>query len=424
MLSTLAAPAAASSSLTYRELKKILKDVFLAPQYEEYLFSEPPTIETTIADCAAARKECSDISAKIKSKKLDITNLSSAIAASKKNVGSKKESGSEEDGDPTNILVERESQVKDLEADYIQKNRMHSEMQKSRDLQVLEVERYSKLCTLIVPMLGKLTEVLLQSSTLGPADTQISIKKLFARLEIFVEKAEPVNAGIVAKALGTLCDAHVIPGLYSDIADRLQRFYADFCVFRKKYAHEPTVFALLSLDVFMGLVDAAFPRSEGSLSFIREIEKIVIPSHFEDSFEDTTVALSTWFADLLSVATRNGRHLPLAPTPTKAALATVAKGSPRLSSGINLRGVTPEGILAMTHTYAKDVPGPTCFCPVHGPDIGKHPLWLCNTFLTRLDELPLAGKNADFMALVAKNKASIDARRLKYASTSRDAPPK
>ena len=421
MLSTLAAPAAASSSLTYRELKKILKDIFLAPQYEEYLFSEPPTIESTIADCAAARNECSDVLTSIKLKKLDIRSLSSA--AFKKEAGSE-EDGSEEDGDPTNTLVERESQVKLLEEEYIRKCRLLSEMQKGRDFQLAEVERYSKLCTLIVPMLGNLNEVLLQSSTLGPAETQISIKKLFARLEVFVDKAEPVNVYLVANALAKLFSNHVIPGLYSDIADRLQRFYADFCTFRKKYAHEPTVFTLLSLETFMGAVDVAFPRSEGSLSFILEIKKIVIPSHSKDSFEDTTLALSTWFADLLSVATRNGRHLPLAPTPTKAALATVAKGSPRLSSGINLRGVTPEGILAMTHTYAKDVPGPTCFCPVHGPDIGKHPLWLCNTFLTRLDELPLAGKNADFMALVAKNKASIDARRLKYASTSRDAPPK
>jgi hypothetical protein len=414
MLSSLAAPVAASSSLTFRGLKKILMDVMLAPQYEEYLISEPPTVESSMADCTAARIDCSNLLGSIRLKKLDI----SAIADAKK-----KEAGSEEDGKLTAIRVQRESEIKIMEDEYVRKSKLHSEMQKSRDLEMSEVERYNKLCTLIVPMLGRFKEVLLQSSTLGPADTQISVKMLFARLDNFIEKSEPVNVALVAIALAKLFADNAIPGLYSDIADRFQRFYADFCALRDKYAHAPTLLTLLSLEVFMGAVVEAIPRSEGSLAFIMHIREIDVPSHTTDNFEDTSVALSTWFADLLSVAARIGRHLPLAPS-AKAVLATVAKSPPRRSgSGINLHAQSDADILAMTTKYATDVIG-SCTCPVHGPDIGKHPLWLCNTFLLRLEKLPPAGKNVDFMALVAQNKASIDANRIKYAASSRDAPPK
>ncbi len=94
-------------------------DVILAPQYEEYLISEPPTVESSMADCAAAKLDCANLKASITLTKLDIKNVSSAIADFSKKAGPKEEADSEEYCDLMEILGLREAKVKILEEGFV-----------------------------------------------------------------------------------------------------------------------------------------------------------------------------------------------------------------------------------------------------------------------------------------------------------------
>lgn len=413
MLSTLAAPAAASSSLTYRELKTILQGIVSGPQYLEYRDVDPPTVTYTRAVCDAAKNECVELTQKVMLLQADIDEVALAIGKATK-----------VDEKMTKLLLSKQIELRTAKDDLNQQNTVFSGFSKNRTTEMAEFDRYATLCKLVLPALGNLKEILLQSSILGSEENQVSIKTLFMRLNNFIDNSAPANSVTLMQDLVSLINRHAIPALYNDVGDRFQLFFSGFNALRLTYANEPTLLTLLSPTVFVGAILQSLPRGESSPGFMDKIRGIPAPVCDAQNFIESSSALNAWFSSLLNVCTDYGRLFVLAPSASKAVLATVAKGPPRLASGISLRGMTPEGILAMTHTYSKDVPGPTCVCPVHGPDIGKHPLWLCNTFLNRLDELPLAGKNADFMALVAKNKASIDARRLKYAATSRDAPPK
>ncbi len=403
MLSPIAAPVAATSPQTFRGLKKLLLELVSGPQYLEYLYADPPSIKFTMSRIEDARVNSESTSDAMFLLQTDINALLIA----------------EQTEELQKTLILRNTAMVKAELDFIRQSQVLAALQKNREAEMAEAKRYENICNLIVPTLGRFKDLLLQSTTLGAADTQISVKKLFERLDDFIAKSEPVSATHVVIALAALITLHAIPGLYSDICDRFQRFYSGFNSLREPYVDEPTLLVLLSPTVFVGAILEALPRSEGSPGFIAEIQRIRLPYHDEKIFSESSCVLSNWFASLLSVANVYGRKFVLAP-PTKAILATVAKGSPR-RSGLNLREATPAVILALTEKHAKDVLG-SCVCPVHGPEIGRHPLWLCNTFLNRLDELPPAGKNADFMALVVKHKPVIDANRLKYAASPRDAP--
>ena len=123
MLSSSAAPVAATSPQIFRGLKKSLLDLVSGPQYSEYLYVDPPTVKFTMTRCEEARLNCASTSEKINYLRSDID----AILAEEKDEVLEK------------TLILRNAALRTSEDDFIRQSHVLASLQKK-----IEIMRWQK----------------------------------------------------------------------------------------------------------------------------------------------------------------------------------------------------------------------------------------------------------------------------------------